>query len=1142
MTAMTTTQALEPRELGLIPSPQKLTLKQGMFKFDPAQSILANPALKVEVRPDSGQLGDEGYRLAVTHESIRIEAATPAGAFYAKQTLLQLASAVDGQPTAIPCLEIEDQPRFAWRGMHLDVGRHYMPVEFIKEFIDLLAMHKLNTFHWHLTEDQGWRIEINKYPRLTTVGATRAESPQYGKRNRGDGAQYGPYFYTRGEIREIVAYAADRHITVVPEIELPGHSVAALAAYPKLGCTGGPYTVRTRWGVEDDVYCAGNDEVFNFLENVLTEVLALFPSQFIHIGGDECPKRRWQACPKCQARIREQGLKNEHELQSYFIQRVEKFLNSRGRRLIGWDEILEGGLAPNAAVMSWRGMGGGLTAARAGHDVVMSPTSHCYFDYAQARGPGEPESIGGYLPLEQVYAFEPVPADVNAEAASHILGIQGNLWTEYMWTPEDVEYKAFPRACALAEVAWLDPAARNWQDFHSRLGIHLHRLDTLNVDYRPLDTPPLTEPDRDIANLKAVEQGDDMEAIIAKAARVVPTPRQFDYMKTEYIGFIHWGPNAFSRREWGTGKEDAALFNPATADTDRWCRTMRAAGMRMVVITAKHHDGYCLWQTRYTDHSVAGSPWKEGRGDVVGELAESCRKYGLKMGVYLSPADLYQIESPTGLYGNGSTYTERTIPRPVEGRPFEDQRTFRFEVDDYNEYFLNQLFELLTEYGPIHEVWFDGAHPKRKGNQQYTYDHWYKLIRELAPAAVIFGKGPDVRWCGNEAGNTRLSEWSVIPLPTHPDRCEWPDLRGEDLGSRDKLKSAKYLYWLPAEVDTSIRAGWFYRDENQRVRPESEVFDIYERSVGGNATLILNVPPNREGRFADRDVASLLASGERIRRTYGDNLAEDAHCAARAVLDGDPRTYWQPCGPEDALIIRLPQRRPVNRFVFQEEVTGHGQRIEKHALDAWVDNEWRQVAKGTTVGHKRILRFETIATQRLRLRIIESRLMPAIASVSVHCADPAPILPDEIILTVPREGWKIHSVSSEHGGYDGAKAFDGNPETFWHTYWGKPPPAHPHHLAIDMGRMFAIVGFTYLPRQDRRIPDSMIEDWRFEVSDDGEIWVEVAQGTFGNIFNDPTRRVERFKPVTCRYVRLVSLSGADGKPYAGAAEIEVLME
>jgi len=644
-----------------------------------------------------------------------------------------------------------------------------------------------------------------------------------------------------------------------------------------------------------------------------------------------------------------------------------------------------------------------------------------------------------------------------------------------------------------------------------------------------------------ITNVMKVEPADTPETIISKAAHIVPTKRQMDYMRTEYICFVHWGPNAFSRREWGTGKEPEELFNPPKADTDQWCRAMKEAGMRQVVLTVKHHDGYCLWQSRYTKHGVMGSPWKDGKGDVLRNISESCKKYGLKLGVYLSPADLYQMEAADGLYGNLSKYTERTIPRQIEGRPFADKRTFSFKVDDYNEYFLNQLFELLTEYGPIHEVWFDGAHPKHKGGQTYTYAQWYELIRTLAPDAAIFGKGPDIRWCGNEAGRTRKSEWDIIPLKTSPETCDWPDLRQADLGSRNKLLKAKYLYYLPAEVDTSIRHGWFYRDEKQRVRPAAEVFDIYERSIGGNTTLILNVPPNREGLFSKRDVEALRGSGQRIRDTYDSDLAEGASCDAAGVLDDDAATGWTADG--DGLVINLNGVKKLNRFLLQEDIERHSQRVEEHALDARLDGKWVEIATGTTVGYKKIMRFDTVETQKLRLRITKSRQTAVINKISVHYySDPKIDDKDDSLPTISAKSWKVVSVSSVHAGeWAAEKAFDGRRDTFWHTSWAKGYKGHPHHLAVDMGREYKVSGFTYLPRQDRQVPDSMIEDWRFEVSSDGKNWTTAAKGSFGNIVNDPSRRIQYFeKPQSCRYFRLTSLSGAEGKPYAGAAEIQML--
>jgi len=352
-----------------------------------------------------------------------------------------------------------------------------------------MAMYKYNTFHWHLTEDQGWRIEIKKYPKLTETGAWRKETligHAGEKPEHYDGKRYGG-FYTQEDIKEVVAHAKKLYITVIPEIEMPGHSLAALASYPDLGCTGGPYEVATKWGVFKDIYCAGNDKTFDFLENVLREVMDLFPSRYIHIGGDETPKDRWKKCPKDQARIKAEGLKNEQELQSYFISRIEKFLNAHGRNIIGWDEILEGGLAPNATVMSWRGIKGGIAAAKMNHDVIMTPVQYCYFDYYQGDPKDEPLAIGGYLPLKKVYSYEPVPEELTPEQKKHVLGAQGNVWTEYIATTDYVEYMVYPRACALSEVDWTPANEKDYGDFMQRLELNLKHLDMLGVHYRSPD-------------------------------------------------------------------------------------------------------------------------------------------------------------------------------------------------------------------------------------------------------------------------------------------------------------------------------------------------------------------------------------------------------------------------------------------------------------------------------------------------------------------------------------------------------------------------------------------------------------------------------------------------------------------------------
>jgi len=480
-----------------------------------------------------------------------------------------------------------------------------------------------------------------------------------------------------------------------------------------------------------------------------------------------------------------------------------------------------------------------------------------------------------------------------------------------------------------------------------------------------------------------IESGDSQNEIIEKAALVVPTTNQYAYKKLEFTCFAHFGVNTFTRKEWGNGFEDPKVFNLQNLDTDQWCRTAKEAGMKLVMFTAKHHDGFVLWQSRYTKHGVMSSPYKEGKGDVLKELAASCKKYGLKLGVYLSPADLYQIENKEGLYGNLSKYTERVIPRPIEGKPFVNKTTFKFKADDYNEYVLNQLFELLTEYGPIHEVWFDGAHPKRKGGQKYNYLAWKKLIQTLAPKAVIFGK-EDVRWCGNESGATRESEWDVVTFDQDPHQMHlFPDMHG-DLGSREKLANAKYLHYLAAETDTSIREGWFYRDEEeQKVRSADDVFDIYERTVGGNSTFLLNIPPNRDGKFSDEDVSVLKEVGRRIRETYNKDLLAGAK-GENAILDANENTYVLGENGKGTYTIILPQVITLNRFVLQEAIQTHGQRIEKHALDAWLNNKWQQVAESTTVGYKRILRFADVTTNKLRIRIIEARSKPSLSNVSGH--------------------------------------------------------------------------------------------------------------------------------------------------------------
>jgi hexosaminidase len=512
-------------QVSVIPVPVKMEQKSGYFSLQPSARIGYTGGKQAEsiagqlaeiMRPSTGYglevtggnkadinlvldtslvMKPEEYTLTVGRKRVTLTSDSPAGLFRGIQTIRQLLPpAIESDTVAagvrwtMPCVTITDYPRFAWRGMHLDVSRHFFDVSFIKRYIDILALHKMNVFHWHLVDDQGWRIEIKKYPRLTEVGAWRVDREDKPWNARppqqpGEKATYGG-FYTQDQIREIVAYAAEKYITVVPEIEMPAHVGSALAAYPEYSCTGGPFTVPPGgvWPITD-IYCAGKDQTFTFLDDVLTEVIDLFPSQYIHIGGDEADKTEWKKCPYCQARIKNEGLRDEEELQSWFIRRIERFLISKGRKLIGWDEILQGGLAPEATVMSWQGFEGGIAAAKQGHDVVMTPSSHCYFNRYQGDPATEPESYRGLLTLKKVYSFEPVPPELTPEEAKHIIGAQGCLWAEYVTDGKTAEYMILPRLTALSEVVWSTPEQRNWNDFNTRLLKMMKRFDAMGLKY-----------------------------------------------------------------------------------------------------------------------------------------------------------------------------------------------------------------------------------------------------------------------------------------------------------------------------------------------------------------------------------------------------------------------------------------------------------------------------------------------------------------------------------------------------------------------------------------------------------------------------------------------------------------------------------
>lgn len=707
---------------------------------------------------------------------------------------------------------------------------------------------------------------------------------------------------------------------------------------------------------------------------------------------------------------------------------------------------------------------------------------------------------------------------------------------------------------------------------------------------------PLYSQDKEIPfqNTIKIEPGDSHERIIEKAAHVIPTPNQLAALQNEFIAFIHFGPNSFTRMEWGSGKEDPKVFKLKELDTDQWCEAMKAAGMKMVIITVKHHDGFVLWQSRYTKHGIMSTGFRRGKGDILKDLSASCQKYGLKLGVYLSPADLYQIENPKGLYGNLSKYTKRTIPREVPGRPFANKTKFEFVVDDYNEYFLNQLFEVLTEYGPIHEVWFDGAHPKRKGGQTYNYPAWKELIHKLAPKAVIFGR-EDVRWCGNEAGGTRPTEWNVIPYQADPDTMtQFADMTDAVLGDRDKLYQGKYLHYQQAETNTSIREGWFYRDDtHQKVRSADDVFDIYERAVGGNSTFLLNIPPNRDGKFSSRDVESLKEAGKRIRETYSTDLLAGAQ-GPKQVIDGKDDTYLLMDGNNKEFVITTASPVTINRIMLQEAIATHSERVEKHAVDAWIDGAWKEIAASTNIGYKRILRFPEVTTDKLRFRLLESRLTPAISHISAHYyASRPPQLSfsrdmNGVVTIAPKMqdfGWNPHGENAAdnlNAGYEIYYTTDGTEPDETSTEYkgpvvldrselkavailkGEKGPVHserlglikkdwkmlnlkdnskPIHLAIDLGAAQTIKGYAYTPHRNSKLKGG-VSQGTIKVSDDGKNWREVEQFEFGNLINDPSKRYHYFKKaVSARYVRIdvtemIVSDGGGGQLTLG--EIELL--
>jgi alpha-L-fucosidase len=707
---------------------------------------------------------------------------------------------------------------------------------------------------------------------------------------------------------------------------------------------------------------------------------------------------------------------------------------------------------------------------------------------------------------------------------------------------------------------------------------------------------------------------DNLGEIIRKSTLVLPSVRQYEWQSHEFMAFIHFGPNTFNRVEWGSGKENPAVFNPTELNADQWISTIKAAGMKMAMITAKHHDGFCLWQSTVTKHSVASSPWKNGKGDVLKELTNAASKQDIKIGVYLSPADMHEIESKDGRYGNKSAFRMVKIPTDPELQK-KAKQVFEYNLDDYNAFFMNQLYEVLTQYGQIYEVWFDGANPKPGTGQTYNYKAWFEMIHKLQPMACIAIKGPDVRWCGNEGGETRESEWSVVPLPESPETYKWPDMMDNDLGSREKLKNARYLHWYPAETNTSIRAGWFYRDEEQQVKTVNELVDNWYRAVGGNSVFLLNITPDRRGLIPDKDVARLKEVGQIIGEAFTRNLVAGSTVSVsnaekgfpgENMNDGKLKSYWKSNDGVETpeITIQLSKQTEFNRLVLQEEIRTKGQRIEAFVVDILEDGKWREITKGTVVGYKNIRRFPMVKTDKLRIRILASRISPTLSEIGIYkapemlenpsvsrsrsgrvrisCPSPDPeiyytidgteptaqsarfekpfALPEGgIVKTIAiidggkrksetsvvkydicSEKWNVVSSGDAQNGFEESKAIDGDPNTICHTSWEYKNSKHPLCVTIDLGENIDMKGFTYLPRADKNL-SGVCENYTFEISSDGKNWTLAKQGRFDNIRNNPVFQEVFFgTSFSARFIRFTSISSVNNDSYLSIAEIGVL--
>ena len=783
------------------------------------------------------------YHLETTANTITIVGSTHAGTFYGIQTLIQLLplspfQATDNGPVVrtadgtlkIPAVTVDDYPRFDYRGLHLDVGRHFFSVDFVKRYIDFIALHKMNYFHWHLTEDQGWRIEIKKYPKLTEIGAWR--SGTIIGHNPGTGNDSTPHggYYTQDQIKEVVKYAADRYITVIPEIEMPGHALAALASYPWLGCTGGPYQVAQHWGVFKDVYCAGNDSVFQFLQDVLDEVIPLFRAKYIHIGGDECPKDSWKACPKCQKRMHELGLKNEDELQSWFIQRMEKYINSKGKSIIGWDEILEGGIAPNATIMSWRGEKGGIDAAKQHHNVIMTPGQYVYFDHSQTHN-DDSLTIGGYLPLQQVYGYEPVPAELTGSDTGYVLGAQANLWTEYMSNPAKVEYMLFPRLSALSEVLWSPKASRNYMDFQHRLADQykryaLWKANHYDVYFKPADTLVRAK----IAQWQdykfglLMHWGTYSQWGVVESWSICPEDEGWEQRHGPYSASYYDYLHAYEHLQ--------TTFNPTHFDPAKWAAAAKDAGMKYVVFTTKHHDGFCMFDTKQTDYKITSpnTPFSSNsRSNVAAAIFDAFRKDNFLVGAYFSKPDWHSND-----------YWWSYFP-PKDRNVNYDPAKYPERWKAYKDYTYNQIEELMTGYGRMDLLWLDGGWVRPLSTVNSSVD-WQRGIRydqdvdmpRIAAMARSHQPGLIVvdRSVPGEYENYTTPEQQI---PAHPMDDPW-------------------------ETCMTMGNSWSYVPHDH-YKSSTQLVQLLVKIVSRGGNFLLNIGPSPDGDWDDTAYARLKDIG-----------------------------------------------------------------------------------------------------------------------------------------------------------------------------------------------------------------------------------------------------------------------------------------